>query len=129
MGKSRIDGRGNTREQRLQNENDKLKKVIAQLRKQLARIDLDRYSNVRDIVHKHYQQEDAERHAEIQRESEEQLRREWACTKCGEGYLEIILLRKINDLHYYRKCTSCTHRTKLQRYAKSVRGLIKKDKD
>ena len=129
MSKSRIDNRGNTREQRLQHENDKLKKIIAQLRKQLARVDLDRFSNIRDIVHKHYQQEDAERHAEKERESEEQLRNEWRCVKCETGHLEIILLNKMNELHYWRKCTDCSHRTKLQKYSKDVRGIVKKQKD
>lgn len=129
MGKSRIDGRGNTREQRLYHENEKLKKQLAQLRKQLARVDLDRYSNVRDIVHKHYQQEDAERHALKEAESLEQLKREWQCNKCEIGHLEILLLNKMNDLHYYRICCNCTHRTKLQRYTKDVRGIVKKSKE
>lgn len=130
MGKSRTDNRGNTREQRLQHENEKLKKVIAQLRKQLARIDLDRYSSVKEIVHQYYRQEDAERHAEREREGLEQLKREWVCNSCsGAGHLEIILLNKMNDLFYYRQCTNCTHRTKLQRYNKNVRGIVKKSKD
>ena len=129
MGKSRLDNRGNSREQRLYHENEKLKKQLAQLRKQLARIDLDRYSNVRDIVHKHYQQEDAELHAQREAESLEQLKREWKCVKCSDGHLEILLINKMNDLWYYRKCICCPHRTKLQKYNKQVRGIVKKSKE
>lgn len=126
MGKSRLDNRGNTREQRLQHENDRLKKTISQLRKQLARVDLDRSVSLREIVNNHYQQEDAMAHAEKEREGLEQLMRAWQCVKCGDGHLEIILLNKMNNLHYYRKCTCCPHRTKLQPYNKNVRGIVKK---
>lgn len=126
MSKSRRDSRGNTREQRLQYENDKLKRMVSQLRKQLARVDLDRSANVRDIVQKYYENEDREAFAERERESLEALQREWQCAKCGDGYLEIILLNKMNTLHYYRKCNCCPHRTKLQPYTKQVRGIVKK---
>lgn len=129
MSKSRKDRYGNTSEQSLKHENEKLKKVIAQLRKTLARIDLDRYSNVRDIVHDYYQKEDAEKFAAKEKESLESLKREWHCNNCNIGYLEIILISKMNELHYYRKCTDCSHRTKLQKYNKNVRGIIKKPKD
>lgn len=126
MSKSRRDNRGNTREQRLQHENDKLKKQISGLRKQLARIDLDRSANVRDIVQKYYEQEDKEAFAKKEQESLEALQREWQCSACGEGYLEINLLNKLDVLNYYRKCTCCPNRTKLQVYNKQVRGIIKK---
>lgn len=126
MGKSRTDNRGNTREQKLQHENDRLKRLVSQLRKQLARLDLDRSANIRDIVQKHYQTEDAEKHAEKERESMEFLKKEWQCIKCETGHLEIILLNKLDELHYWRKCTDCPHRTKLQKYNKNVRGIVKK---
>lgn len=126
MSKSRTDNRGNTREQRLSHENDKLKRLVSALRKQIARIDLERSASVRDIVNKYYEQEDMEKHAERERESLEALMREWQCAKCGDGHLEIILLNKLNELHYYRKCTCCPHRTGLQHYSKDVRGIVKK---
>lgn len=126
MGKSRVNSRGNTNEQRLQHENTKLKKLVAQLRKQIARVDLDRYSSVRDILNNYYQQEDAQKHAEKEAESLEQLKREWKCNCCEPGYLEILLITKINDLWYYRACNECTNRTKLQRYNKNVRGIVRK---
>jgi hypothetical protein len=126
MGKSRKDRYGNNREQRLQYENEKLKKTISQLRKQIARIDIDRSSDIKEIVNKHYQQEEAEKYAEKERESLEELKRAWQCSKCGTGFLEIILLNKMNDLCYYRKCNECQNRTKLQKYNKNVRGIIKK---
>ena len=121
MGKSRRDNRGNTREQRQQHEIEKLKREISRLRKIVARTDLERSANVRDIVQKYYENEDREAFAEKERESLEALKREWQCAKCGDGHLEIILLNKMNTLHYYRKCICCPHRTKLQPYSKQVR--------
>lgn len=96
MSKSRRDRRGNTYEQRLQHENQRLKKTISQLRKQLARIDIDRSSSVRDIINKHYAEENAIEHAEKEREILEDLKRIWACNTCHSGHLEIILINKGN---------------------------------
>lgn len=127
MSKTRRDRRGNTADQALRLENDKLKRQIAQLRKALARVDLDRYTNLRDIIQQHYRLEDAERHAEKERESLEQMQREWHCNTCDNGHLEIILINKRSELGYYRKCTNCTHRTPLKKYNKNVRGIVKKD--
>lgn len=126
MGKSRKDRYGNTREQKLINENSRLKRLISQLRKQLARVDLDRSADVREIVNKYYELEDAELHAQKEREGLEQLEREWQCNSCNNGHLEIVLINKIDELNYYRKCINCTHRTKLQKYSKNVKGILKK---
>lgn len=126
MGKSRRDNFGNTKEQRLQNENNRLKKTINQLRKQLARVDLDRYASVRDIVNKHYAEENAIAHAEKEAEVLEDLKRTWSCNTCQVGHLEIILISKGNVLHYFRKCSECTHRTPLKPYNKTVTGIVKK---
>jgi len=126
VSKTRKDRYGNTREQKLANENDKLKRLIAQMRKQIARIDIDRSANVREIVNNFYRQEDAELHAQKERESLEMLQKEWQCVKCETGHLQIILINKIGELFYYRACTDCSNRTKLQRYSKDVRGILKK---
>lgn len=126
MSKSRRDCRGNTREQRLQHENERLKKTINQLRKQLARVDLDRYASVRDIINKHYAEENAVQHAEKEAEILEDLKRIWLCNTCQTGHLEIILISKGNLLHYFRKCSECNNRTPLKPYNKTVQGIVKK---
>lgn len=124
MSKTRKDNRGNTREQRLQHENIKLKKQISQLRKQLARVDLDRYTTVRDIIEQHYQDDRLQEGADLL----EKLKEEWKCRECTEGYLEIHLYNKVDTTYYYRRCTCCNHRTKSQKYDPvQVKGIIKKD--
>lgn len=123
MGKSRRGNKQFSREQKLIHENQVLKKKVAQLRKQLARLDLDRYENVKDLIEEHYQDDKAQGQNIM-----ETLKKEWACKECS-GYLEVILFNKINSTYYYRKCSNCPHRTKSQKYDPNlVKGIIKNEK-
>lgn len=123
MGKSRTDRNGNTREQKLIKENQSLKRQIQTLRKRLARIELNRYENVKEAV------EDHERNSGLPTTQDllEALKREWACKQegCG-GYLEVTLYNKIDTVWYYRKCNCCANRTASQKYdPKVVKGIIR----
>ena len=126
MSKSRRDNRGNTREQRLLNENTKLKKQLSKLRKQLCRIDLDRHAHLRDIIEEHYHEEDLKDGKEIL----EKVKQEWKCHCCVDGYLEISPYSKMGETWYYRICSNapiCKNRTKSQPYdPNKVEGLIRK---
>lgn len=126
MSKSRRNNHGYTREQKLIQENQKLKRQLGQLRKQLARIDLDRYEHIKQIVKRHYQEEYEQEGQELL----EKLKEEWKCHEPGcSGYLEINIFNKINDTYYYRACNACNHRTKSKRYdPKEVKGIIKENK-
>jgi hypothetical protein len=127
LGKSRVDRNGYTREQRLLKENQALKREIASLRKRLARIELNRYENVKEAV------EDHQRNSGLPTTQDllESLKKEWACKKEGcSGYLEVTLFNKIDTVWYYRKCTDCSNRTPSQKYdAKSVKGIIRNKND
>lgn len=127
MGKSRIDRKGYTREQRLLKENQILKRDLAAIRKRLARIELQgRYENVKEAV------EDHEKNMGLPTTQDllESLKKEWACKECKEGYLEIFLYNKLSDTWYYRACNSCPNRTQSKKYSKEVKGIIKNsDKD
>lgn len=112
-----------SREQRLINENRKLKRENARLSKLLARIDLDRYSTIKDMIDDH-QAEDA-----LQRTQEllNSLKEAWKCRDCDTGYLEIVLFTKMGNQHYFRACNSCKNRTKSQVYDPTkVKGIVKK---
>lgn len=127
MGKSRTDRNGLTREQRLVKENQALKRKINQLNKLLARIDLDRYEQVREIIEEHYA-EDKKQEAQ---EMLDKMKQEWKCLEpeCG-GYLEIFTYNKLSEVWYYRICSnspSCKNRTKAQKYDPAqVKGILKK---
>ena len=118
--------RGSKEYSRLQeslHENKRLKREIASLRKQLARLDLDRHTFVKDIIDEHYANE------EQQETTEKMLKRmkeEWKCKECHIGYLEINLYTKVGETWYFRKCNSCPHRTVSQKYSPDkVEGPIK----
>lgn len=128
MGKARTDRHGYTREQRLIQENRLLKRQVSSLRKQLARIDLDRYDTVREMIEEHYKEDKEEAGKEIL----ENLKKSWACHKCADGYLEIFIFNKGSSTIYYRICSNapaCMHRTKAKTYTPSVKGIIRKEKD
>lgn len=128
MGKARTDRNGYTREQRLIQENRMLKRQISSLRKQIARIDLDRYDSVKEMIQEHYKEGREEEGKEIL----ENLRKSWTCHKCDEGYLEIFTYNVGEHTFYYRICSNaphCRNRTKPQKYAPTVKGIMRKYKD
>jgi hypothetical protein len=123
MGKSRTDRNGFTREQKLQKEIEKLKRENNRLRKLLARIDLDRYDQVREIIEEHYAKDRKDEGQEIL----DKMKDEWKCREpeCL-GFLEIILFNKLTETWYFRRCNCCPNRTKSQKYdPKSVKGIVK----
>lgn len=123
MGKSRRGDKERSREQELKYENQKLRREISSLRKQLARIDLDRYVHVKTIVEEHYAQEEVEQNTQDMLAS---LKNKWQCNECGHGYLEINLYTRLDGTFYYRKCNNCDHRTKSQKYDENtVTGIMK----
>lgn len=120
MGKARTDKKGYTREQRLIKENQQLKRQVSALRKQLARVDLDRYDTVKEIIELHYQDEKAQQGQEIL----ENLKKIWACKEC-DGHLEIKLYSKMGETWYFRQCNNCSNRTKGKKYDnKTVKGIV-----
>lgn len=124
MGKSRRGSKEITREQKLIKENRQLKRELAHLRKQIARVDLDRFETLRQMV---TDQEEAQRLQDsVPISNTEALKKEWACKECTGGVLEIVLYPKLGQTFYYRACSNCDNRTQGQRYGETVRGIIKK---
>lgn len=122
MGKSRRRTRGDSEIneiQRLRYENDKLKKQISKLRKQLSRIDIDRYSNLKEMLEAHAAEDntfDAKVHLE-------ELKRKWICHKCKEDHLRVIVVPRADGVFYFRRCPSCSNKTKLQKYTDDINGI------
>lgn len=139
MGKSRRGHKELSKEQELKYENkefrrrerDKdnqilqLKREVSSLRKQLARLDLDRHSYVKETLEEYYAHEEE---VVDNKRLINDLKKEWACKKCGVGYLEIILYNKIGETWYFRQCNQCVNRTKSQVYSPAVQGVMKNGK-
>lgn len=115
-----------TRLQEFINENKKLKREISSLRKQLARLDLDRHSYVRGIVEEHLA---IEEHETSTKDMLTSMKNEWQCRQCGTGFLEINLYTRHDGTFYFRHCNNCIHRTRAKRYTPDVKGIIKPDPD
>jgi len=126
MGKARTDRYGNTKEKSLRLENQRLKKQVSSLRKQLARIDIDRYSTVKDMIEEQYQGEQLAAGKEIL----ENLKKQWSCKQCPDGFLEIFVYNRANETYYYRICSNapdCSNRTLAKPYsAANVVGIMRK---
>lgn len=122
MGKSRRGHKERSREQELKYENSKLRREVSSLRKQLARLDLDRHSYVRDIVEEHLAEE---QESIDSTDLLEKMQSQWRCHECPDGQLEIVVYSKIGAPWYFRQCSECSNRTKSQPYHSGVEGIRK----
>jgi hypothetical protein len=96
----------------LKYENKKLKKQVSTLRKQLSKLDIDRYENIKDIVARHHQEDLNERLLE----EKKKLQKKYKCFDCEDGVLQLHHFSRQDGLFYYRKCTECDNRTKMKPY-------------
>jgi len=96
---------------RLKHENQKLKRQISQLRKQLSRLDLTKYNNIKELVDK----QESEDKEEAKQEHQEQIKKIWECFECRNDCLRMVTFERRDGVFYYRKCNSCGHRTELKR--------------
>jgi hypothetical protein len=125
MGKRRSFDKEEARIDRLRQENKRLKHQISSLRKQLSRIDIDRYQNLKDLVESQARK-DAESEKSLQNQK---ILEQWKCHSphCDGGHLFIIPVSRRDGVFYYRKCDKCPNRTKLQKYGPDVKGVKKED--
>lgn len=105
--------------QKTKRENQKLKRQITALRKQLQRVDLERYENLKDLIYKN-SKEDIEDKIKKEREK---LKKDWECHTCRVGFMKIHTISRRDGLFYYRKCTKCDNRTPTKPYNEKVEGI------
>lgn len=102
---------------RYKRENQKLKEQISKLRKQISRLDLGRYSTIKELIEKH---EAAQTEVE-QQPHKEQLKKLWECFECRSDVLRMITFERRDGIFYFRKCNSCGHRTHTQKLNKDTK--------
>ncbi len=105
--------------QKIKHENEKLKRTVSSLRKQIARIDISRMENLQEIVHKYTQ--DVEASEILAKDTKKEQR--WKCHDCEDGIMRLKVFERQNGIVYYRKCDKCDNRTKLQKWNKNVEGI------
>jgi hypothetical protein len=128
LGKSKRSDKIHTKEQKLLNDNKRLKQELSHLRKQIARLDNGRLDTLRQIAEDVEESQKFEEKINNINTDIESLKKEWKCHKCQEGILEIVLYSKLGLSYYYRKCNSCNNRTQGKRYGESVKGILKNEK-
>lgn len=105
--------------QKLKLENQKLRRQITKLRKELTKIDVDRYQHLRDLIES---QDNEDEQFDRDREADK-VKEKWACHTCGHDYLRLVLIRRLDGTFYFRRCPTCMHKTKLQKYTEDVEGI------
>lgn|SRR3989344_8771066 len=120
MGKKRrnFNEREQDQLQKLKLENQRLKRSISTLRKQISRIDIESYENLKDLLDKQDEQ-DFKRTLE---EANVQKKKKWECFECKDGTLILTVLDRLDGQFYYRRCNNlnCRYRTKLKKWNKDV---------
>lgn len=109
--------------QRLRHELDKAKETISRLRKQLQKVDVNRYQDIQDLIERRNEESDQVTQNDREQES---LKSKWACHACNDGHLVIRELHRLDGVFYYRKCSNsktCQNRTKPKRWHKDVEGI------
>lgn len=110
--------------QKLQRENEKLRRTIQSLRKQMSRIDIDEYQNLREIIES---QETFD--SETERKNElKKLKERWLCRVCSTDYLRLVMVPRLDGVFYFRRCANCGNKTKLKKYTEEVEGIDSDDK-
>jgi rubrerythrin len=108
--------------QRLKNENKKLKRQLERLRKQLSRIDLEVYTNIKEAVEAQQREDVIFEKSETERNKKYLLKKQWECHKCGDDYLRLLVIQRLDGDFYFRKCPACGNRTKIKPFTENVKG-------
>lgn len=53
-----------------------------------------------------------------------EIQRKWKCHKCDDGILRLIIVPGLEYNRYFRKCSMCSHRTKVQEHTNEVEGIL-----
>lgn len=109
--------------QRYKRENEKLKRTVQSLRKQLDRLDIDQYQNLKEIIES---QENYE--SKLDQEIKlDKLKKKWECNTCGRDYLRLVLIPRLDGLFYIRRCKTCLYKTSIKKYTNGVEGIEDND--
>lgn len=101
--------------QKLRQDNKRLKRDLVQLRKQLDRVDLDQFKNLKDLI----DSQDREAHPQHAHQD-----KDWTCWTCRTGTLRLRVLEKPGGAVYNRMCDNkaCRNKTKFQKFHDKVKG-------
>jgi len=105
-----------TLEERLKRENRELKREVARLRKELDRVDITQFENLKDLARQQRREE------KLKHSKERAHRDKWKCHKCGKGHMQLKMFPRRDGTFYYRICsnTECHNKTTMKKYTSEV---------
>lgn len=101
----------------LKEQNKKLKREVSGLRKQISRLDLDRFESFKEALDRI---DEIEMEQSARRKERQVSKDKWRCWTCDNGTLKLTVLERRDGVYYFRKCEACNKRTRLQRYTPDV---------
>jgi len=96
--------------QKLKSENQRLKRERDALRKQLARVDLNQFQNLKETIDSY-----------DRKDQEAEDRDNWECWTCRKGVIRLAIIERRNGAIYNRVCDNCGHKTKFKKYSDKVK--------
>lgn len=121
MGKNRKptrDGEVNENK-KLKLQNQALRRQIQTLRKELNKIDIDRYQYLKDLI-----ESQAKKEEKVETDIVlDKLKQKWECHTCGKDFLRLVIIPKADKLYYIRRCPTCMYKTKLKAYNDDIEGI------
>jgi hypothetical protein len=105
--------------QKLKHDVQALRRENSRLKKELDRVDISKYEHLAELV-----QMQAFEDLQVANKSKKQkLMETWECHECKNGHLRIHIIQRLDGIFYFRKCSNCEHKTRLQKYTESVKGI------
>lgn len=105
--------------QRLKVDNKKLRGQISKLRKVISRLDFEQYHHVKELLES--QQKQNKKATKQQQKQEMEAR--WRCYECEEGTMRLVVIHRVGEPYYFRKCDHCDNKTKMKKMTEEVEGV------
>jgi predicted RNase H-like nuclease (RuvC/YqgF family) len=104
--------------QRLKAENKALKRQLSKVRKQIARMEIER------VERENLLEEEERRVREVSKEKlTKELEEKWKCKSCEVDVMRLKIYSRLDGIFYFRKCDTCGNRTKSKEYHDEVEGI------
>ena len=102
----------------LKEQNRRLKREIAKLRKQIQRLDLDRFASFKEALDRI---DEIEMEQTARRKEKEISKEKWRCWDCNQGTMRLKVWDRLDGPHYQRVCDHCGKRTTMKKWTPEVK--------
>lgn len=96
-----------------------LKRQLNRMKKLISRMDMDDYMNIQEA-----REAQLRERKELKQENKtiDDIER-WKCFSCKEDHLRLIIYQKVDEPYYFRRCPTCSNRTKGKKFDDTVEGI------